>query len=179
MTSLEISEYTWKAHKHILRDIDNMIKKLNLSQPIFGLAQISESTKTWDVRYYILNKEYTLTLVSWYDINLRNAIIRRWAELEEQHILILERLAEFAKRIETSGDSISMLDFSKVLWVWRTTLFKKLREKKILMKNNLPYKKYEKYFEISEKTMNIWFKEKIIITPLVNGLWQIKLSKIF
>jgi phage anti-repressor protein len=99
--------------------------------------------------------------------------------IEKKYKAIEKRLAEFAKRIENSKDSISMLEFWKVLKVWRNTLFKNLREKWVLMKNNLPYKKYEKYFEVSEKTIKVGDSEKIILTTHVNWLWQTKLSKFF
>ena len=85
MTSLEIAELTWKRHDHILRDIDKMFIDLEIpleSHPKYGYAEQSE---TWELRRYRLDYDLTMTLISWYSAKLRNAIVKRWKELENQN----------------------------------------------------------------------------------------------
>jgi len=54
-----------------------------------------------------------------------------------------------------SESSQSFGDVAKILKIGRNSLFKILREKKILMSNNVPYQEYMKYFEVIEKPIKI------------------------
>ena len=83
MSSREIAELTGKRHDHILRDIENMLKALNLEQNPF-LGFVNDGPNGRPLKVYNLPKEETLILVSGYNVKMRAAIIRRWQELEEQ-----------------------------------------------------------------------------------------------
>jgi phage regulator Rha-like protein len=97
MTSQEIAQLTGKRHDNVVRDIQNMVAEL------YGLAgdpsklrnQLKQHvTKAeFDNRGYIslieLNEELTLTLTSGYSVLQRNAIIKRWQELEAKNQLAL------------------------------------------------------------------------------------------
>lgn len=54
----------------------------------------------------------------------------------------------------SSSDSLDFLTFSKIIKIGRTTLFKKLRELKILRQDNTPYQTYidRGYFKVIEST---------------------------
>ena len=54
----------------------------------------------------------------------------------------------------SSSDSLDFLTFSKIIKIGRNTLFKKLRELKILRKDNIPYQAYvdRGYFRVIENT---------------------------
>ena len=54
----------------------------------------------------------------------------------------------------SSSDSLDFLTFSKIIKIGRNTLFKKLRELKILRKDNIPYQAYvdRGYFKVVEST---------------------------
>ena len=54
-----------------------------------------------------------------------------------------------------SESSQSFGDVAKILKIGRNSLFKILRDKKILMTNNVPYQEYMKYFEVIEKPIQI------------------------
>ena len=82
MTSLEIAEYTGKLHKHINRDIRNMLGELGKDRSNF--EHIFKDSYGRDQTGFILPKKEVLCLVSGYSIKLRMAIIDRLEELENQ-----------------------------------------------------------------------------------------------
>lgn len=83
MSSREIAELTGKEHKHIIRDIREMMSQID--GPVLDHEEYQELK---DNRGYtseiFLGKELSLTLVSGYSILLRRNIIKRWQELENQ-----------------------------------------------------------------------------------------------
>ncbi len=65
-----------------------------------------------------------------------------------------------------SDDAQPMGDVAKLFKIGKNKLFEKLRNDKILMRNNTPYQKYMKYFVVIEKLVN----EKLNTTvTLVNS----------
>ena len=82
MSSREIANLTGKRHDHVKRDVENMLGQLGLDIPKFGGiyfdAQNRQQTE------YLLDEELTMTLVTGYNIVLRNRVIKRWKELELQ-----------------------------------------------------------------------------------------------
>ena len=80
MSSREIAELTGKQHKHVLEDTRNMLNGLGIDSAAFT-AQYKDSTGR-SLPCFNLDKELTLTLVSGYNVELRNKIIKRWMELE-------------------------------------------------------------------------------------------------
>lgn len=76
-----------------------------------------------------------------YDLSLENSKLKPLAE-EYQHLM-------------DSNGTFSMMDVAKILDVGRTTLFKFLREEKILMSQgsnkNVPYQRYKKYFRVTAR----------------------------
>ena len=61
---------------------------------------------------------------------------------------------EAFNELMSSSDSLDFLTFSKIIKIGRTTLFKKLRELKVLRKDNTPYQTYvdRGYFKVIEST---------------------------
>lgn len=91
MSSKEIAEITGKEHKHVLRDIRNMLEELG------GPDLDHEEFQGFrDERGYIteirLNKRMSHILVSGYSIPHRAAIVDRWMELEERRPLSMKEL---------------------------------------------------------------------------------------
>ena len=81
MSSLEIAELTGKAHKHVLRDIREMID--TIGSPNLDSKQYQVFTlKNGMTSKCLLDKELTTTLVSGYSTLMRHAIVKRWLELE-------------------------------------------------------------------------------------------------
>lgn len=82
MTSLEIAEVTGKRHDSVLRDIRNL-----LSQGIdaHNFVETSYTDKAnRQQKCFTLTKKGCLILASGYDALLREKIINRWEELENQ-----------------------------------------------------------------------------------------------
>jgi len=82
MTSLEIAKLTGKMHKNVLADVNNILKELGINSAEISAQYKDASGKS--NRMFNLNKELTMTLVTGYSIKLRNAVIKRWQELESQ-----------------------------------------------------------------------------------------------
>ena len=82
MSTRVIADLTEKRHDHVKRDVENMLGQLGLDIPKFGGiyfdAQNRQQTE------YLLDEELTMTLVTGYNIVLRNRVIKRWKELELQ-----------------------------------------------------------------------------------------------
>lgn len=89
MTSLEIAELCAMRHDNVLRDCRRMFDELGLLALNFEVKRkvvISNGSSRESV-VYALDMELTLTLVSGYNIKLRNAVIKRWQVLEQSNVL--------------------------------------------------------------------------------------------
>ncbi|MGP5436593.1 Rha family transcriptional regulator [Psychrobacter alimentarius] len=90
MTSREIAEVTGKKLYHVNRDILTMLDELDLDKSKFG--SIYFDNKNRQQTEYVLNEELTLTLVTGYSIKLRNAVIKRWKQLENQTVSLQDEI---------------------------------------------------------------------------------------
>lgn len=90
MTSREIAEVTGKRLYHVNRDIVGMLNELNLDKSKFG--SIYFDNKNRQQVEYVLDEELTLTLVTGYSIKLRNAVIKRWKQLENQTVSLQDEI---------------------------------------------------------------------------------------
>lgn len=90
MTSREIAEVTGKKLYHVNRDILAMLNELNLDKSKFG--SIYFDNKNRQQVEYVLDEELTLTLVTGYSIKLRNAVIKRWKQLENQTVSLQDEI---------------------------------------------------------------------------------------
>ena len=82
MSTRIIADLTEKRHDHVKRDVENMLGQLGLDIPKFG--GIYFDTQNRQQTEYLLDEELTMTLVTGYNIVLRNRVIKRWKELELQ-----------------------------------------------------------------------------------------------
>jgi len=85
MSSREIAELTGKEHRHVMRDIRDMLVQLHGEGglPRFGHTYRNEQNGQ-DYPCFNLPKRETLILVSGYNLTMRAKIIDRWQELEAQ-----------------------------------------------------------------------------------------------
>ena len=70
---------------------------------------------------------------------------------QEARKLAEQQKDELNKEVNTllvAEDTISFRDFSQIVDIGRTRLFEILRDMEILDKNNIPYQRYSKYFEV-------------------------------
>lgn len=93
-------------------------------------------------------------------------------------------LVEFSNSIARSSDSIDIGTFAKLIKdeninMGRNKLFKWLRDNGYLMKDNKPYQRYidNKYFEIVEYVCATPYGDKNVITTLITGIGQIKITE--
>ena len=88
MDSRDIAKLTNKQHSHVLRDIKNMLEKIDKdktkngsSYNIMTYKNINNVTAT----YYLLDYELTLLLLTGYSVELRAAVVKRWLYLEKHY----------------------------------------------------------------------------------------------
>ena len=82
MSSREIAEVTGKDHKNVKRDILSMLDSLSVDKLSFERTYLDKQNRKQTM--YLLDKEYTLALVTGYNVAFRMAVIKRWQELENQ-----------------------------------------------------------------------------------------------
>ncbi len=90
MTTREITDLTGKRHDHVKRDVEVMFKELELDAPKFGVIYLDSMNR--QRIEYVLDKELTFTLMTGYSIKLRNAVIKRWFDLENQVVSLQDEI---------------------------------------------------------------------------------------
>lgn len=107
---------------------------------------------------------------------------RRIAEvkLEEQKPLV-----SFAETVANKAENIDMGDMAKLcakehIKIGRNRLFELLRDKDILMNNNIPFQRYidNKWFEVVEVIKQTSYGEKNFCKTVVTGKGQIKIVEL-
>jgi phage antirepressor YoqD-like protein len=83
MSSKEIAELTNKTPKNVVRDIRDMLDKLDGSKLIHEQYQEVKDNRGYTSEF-LLDHDLTILLVTGYDINARMTVIKRWKELEAQ-----------------------------------------------------------------------------------------------
>lgn len=82
MSSKEIAEITGKEHKHVCRDIRNLVEALtggpDLDHP--GIVAVIDSRGYVD--HFTLDFKATMTLITGYDAKRREMVVDRWLALE-------------------------------------------------------------------------------------------------
>ena len=83
MTSMQIAELCGKEHKNVLSDIDDLVAEINSAEnpaewEDVVVEQKTRKSKRGDVRYFDLNENAALNIVSGYNRLLRNRIIKEW-----------------------------------------------------------------------------------------------------
>ncbi len=171
MSSREIAELTGKEHKNVLRDINNISEELG--QLIFEQSSYINSQNK-EQPEYLLNKENTLLLVSGYSVSLRQAIIRRWQELEnqqapklpttykealvalleqvevnEQQQRVIQQKSNTINRLIHTNKTYNTTEIAKELgFKSAIALNKELEERGIQYKTNGTYVMYAKYADL-------------------------------
>ena len=117
MTSLQIAEVTGKMHKHVLRDIRNLLDS-GVNETNFGLVEYKD--KKGEVRpMYELTPKGCLILASGYDPILREKIVNKLEEYQQKERANIISLPNFEDPAEAA-----------MAWA------KEYREKKVLTLEN-------------------------------------------
>nr|DAV24312.1 MAG TPA: repressor domain protein [Bacteriophage sp.] len=105
-------------------------------------------------------------------------------KLAEQTIEKQRPLVEFANKVSDSSNVIDMGRMAKLLKdekinIGRNRLFQWLRQKEILMTNNIPYQRYidAGYFQVKESTYETPFGTKTQQTTYVTGKGQLYITE--
>ena len=167
MSSRVIADLTEKRHDHVKRDVENMLGQLGLDIPKFGGiyfdAQNRQQTE------YLLDEELTMTLVTGYNIVLRNRVIKRWKELELQASLPsyaiddpIERAKKWIEEEKQKQAVIHQLEIAapKVAFV----------DKYVAGNGNKTFRQVAKLLQIKEYKFREFLESNRIMYKL-NGEW--------
>jgi hypothetical protein len=82
MSTREIATLCGKRHDHVVRDLKVIAEQCEIDLPKFGESYIAGNGQ--QQTEYLLDKETTFLLMSGYSAPMRQRIIKRWMELEQQ-----------------------------------------------------------------------------------------------
>lgn len=157
------------------------------------LVKIMDTDKAWDVYEHLLDEYFHLREETRQSTRGRElpkdfaSCLRMLAD-EVEYTQALEAKVEenrpkvaFAEAVAQSNKSITVAAFAKILYdrdgiaMGRNTMFRWLREQKLLDSNNYPYQQYMNagYFEVSEVIKN----GQLYKVPFITGKGQIYLSR--
>lgn len=108
MSSREIADLTEKRHPDVKRDCEVMFQGLGIDVRKF--AHIYLDSMNRQQTEYLLDEELTMTLVTGYNIVLRNRVIKRWKELENQNAVQLPQT--FAEALQLAADQARQLELA-------------------------------------------------------------------
>ena len=163
MSSREIAELCEKRHTEVLRDIRRMLDKLGINLTDANLRSLKNSENLTDAnlgslnfkeqtykdakgemrKEYLLDFELTMTLISGYNVILRNRIIKRWQELELQQQQI--QLAKQSKQIVALENKLQEAQI-------KACQFDAL----VAQSGFLNFRKVAKELELNERSLKSW-----------------------
>lgn len=106
MTSREIADLTEKTHAHVIRDCNAMFEALDISPEGYIQHWIAPQNKQTYIQY-LLSKELVLTLVTGYSIKLRNCVILKLMELEQDVQYLMNQHKELHEILDSVDLALS------------------------------------------------------------------------
>ncbi|EGQ9187638.1 phage antirepressor KilAC domain-containing protein [Vibrio cholerae] len=208
MSSREIAELTQSRHDNVKRSMERMS-----SNGIISFTPMEEPTigggKPTTV--YHVNKRNSYIVVAQLSPEFTAALVDRWQELENanqfripqslpealqlaadlakqneqvsRQLAIAAPKAEFADQIALAKRGVLLGQFAKSIGLGPVTLFRIMRELKILIPQgqnyNIPYQEFidRGYFTIKQGTFETGEETRISHTPLITGKGEIWLQK--
>ena len=155
-----IAELCEKEHFNVKRDCEVMFKGLNLDALKF--EGIYFDTMNRQQTEYLLDEELTMTLVTGYNIVLRNRVIKRWKELESRELSKMEILQ---MALESEQQKLVLqaqleLQAPKVAFV----------DKYVESTGNKTFREVAKLLQIKEPAFRAFLQSQKIMYKL-NGEW--------
>lgn len=162
-----IAEICEKEHFHVKRDCEVMFTSLNLDASKFGGIYLDSMNR--QQTEYLLDEELTMTLVTGYNIVLRNRVIKRWKELELQASLPsyaiddpIERAKKWIEEEKQKQAAIHQLELAapKVAFV----------DKYVAGNGNKTFRQVAKLLGANERKFRDFLEKEEILYNL-NGEW--------
>lgn len=167
MSTRVIAELCEKQPQHVKRDCENMFTSLNLDASKFGHIYFDSMNR--QQTEYLLDEELTMTLVTGYNIVLRNRVIKRWKELESQIAqpvmdlnnpeFLRQALLGYTEKVIELEQQVQ-LQAPKVAFV----------DKYVAGNGNKTFRQVAKLLQVKENTFRSFLVENKIMY-LLNGEW--------
>ncbi|EOU2519353.1 phage antirepressor KilAC domain-containing protein [Vibrio cholerae] len=208
MSSREIAELTQSRHDNVKRSMERMSSKGVISFTPMVEPTIGGGKPT---TIYHVNKRNSYVVVAQISPEFTAALVDRWQELENanqfripqslpealqlaadlakqneqvsRQLAIAAPKAEFADQIALAKRGVLLGQFAKSIGLGPVTLFRIMRELKILIPQgqnyNIPYQEFidRGYFTIKQGTFETGEETRISHTPLITGKGEIWLQK--
>ncbi|EOX4257388.1 phage antirepressor KilAC domain-containing protein [Vibrio cholerae] len=208
MSSREIAELTQSRHDNVKRSMERMSSKGVISFTPMVEPTIGGGKPT---TIYHVNKRNSYVVVAQISPEFTAALVDRWQELENanqfripqslpealqlaadlakqneqvsRQLAIATPKAEFADQIALAKRGVLLGQFAKSIGLGPVTLFRIMRELKILIPQgqnyNIPYQDFidRGYFTIKQGTFETGEETRISHTPLITGKGEIWLQK--
>lgn len=160
MSTRVISDLCEKEHRNVKRDCEIMFKGLQLDA--LNFEHIYFDSLNRQQTEYLLDEELTMTLVTGYNIVLRNRVIKRWKELESRELSKMEILQMALESEHQKLILQSQLDAQapKVAFV----------DKYVAGNGNKTFRQVAKLLQIKENAFRSFLVENKIMY-LLNGEW--------
>ena len=167
MSTRIIAELCEKEHRNVKRDSEVMFQGLQLDALKFEHIYFDSMNR--QQTEYLLDEELTMTLVTGYNIVLRNRVIKRWKELELQANLPsyaiddpIERAKKWIEEEKQKQAVIHQLEIQapKVAFV----------DKYVAGNGNKTFRQVAKLLQVKENTFRSFLVENKIMY-LLNGEW--------
>lgn len=160
MSTRVIAELCEKEHRNVKRDSEVMFQGLQLDA--LNFEHIYFDTMNRQQTEYLLDEELTMTLVTGYNIVLRNRVIKRWKELENRELSKMEILQ---MALESEQQKLVLqqqleIQAPKVAFV----------DKYVESTGNKTFRQVAKLLQIKEPTFREFLKKNKIMYQL-NGEW--------
>jgi hypothetical protein len=199
MTSLEIADLTGKEHKHVLRDIDNLVARLAEDPgPDLGFGFKSTTYESGDpprsYRMFVMDRDSTYCLITGYDPISRMRVIKKCdaleRELEQVASLPARQAATFVHSLLSVNTTLpvgSLLDpdseplareLGEALKTASLAIFDVLRRSKALRRGGLKFVPPEEVEDRLDGGVRLWWELCLVegkITIYENGM-QVRLS---
>ena len=176
LTEQGLYEVLFQSRKPIAKEFKFEVKKILKQMRLTGGAIVKNREAEFISTYFpSFSEEVKLAMVQ--DLRNQNEIYR--LQIEEQKPMV-----EFTKKVAATSDLIDVGKMAKLLHdehivIGRNRLFQWLRDKKILMSNNIPYQHYidNKYFVVKESIKETLYGTKTYQTTYVTGKGQIYITE--
>ena len=169
-----------EGNRNVEREVEDYDLSIDMAKQI---CMVQKTDKAKQVRQYLIQLEK-----AW---NSPEAVMARALQMannttENLKLTIEEQrpLVEFANKVSNSSNLIDMGKMAKLLKdeninIGRNRLFEWLRNKDILMRNNIPYQRYIDggYFQVKESTFETPYGTKTQQTTFVTGKGQIYITE--